>query len=88
MVKVETLFKTCIYLALEAVLFSKMVCNFGKGYYEEHFYENTLNLDQWFMRCSNVLLIYSSSDSFVWLSRTICTILVEDIMGNLPVKLF
>ena len=28
------------------------------------------------------------SDPFVWQSRTICAILVKNIMGNSPVKLF
>ena len=46
-------------------------------------------LDQWFWRrCLNILLIYSSGGSFVWRSRTICAILVEGIMGNIPMKLF
>ena len=26
------------------------LCNFGRGYYEEHFCENILNFDQWFRR--------------------------------------
>ena len=26
-------------------------CNFGRGYYEEHFNEIILNLDQWFRSC-------------------------------------
>ena len=27
------------------------LCNFGKGHYEEYFYEIIFNLDQWFRRC-------------------------------------
>ena len=27
------------------------VCNFGRGYQEEQFYEIILNLGQWFRRC-------------------------------------
>ena len=27
------------------------LCNFGRGYYKEHFCEIILNLGQWFMRC-------------------------------------
>ena len=27
------------------------LCNFGRGYQEEQFYEINLNIDQWFRRC-------------------------------------
>ena len=32
---------------------------FGRGYYEEHFYEIILNLDQWLRSCLKIFLIYS-----------------------------
>ena len=28
-----------------------LLCNFGRGHYEEQFCEFILNLDQWFRRC-------------------------------------
>ena len=34
------------------------------------------------------VLIYSSGGPIVWLSKTICAILVEGITGNIPVNLF
>ena len=30
--------------------------NFGRGHYEEHFYENILNSDKWLSRCLKYFL--------------------------------
>ena len=65
------------------------LCNFGRGYYEEQFYEIILNLDQWFRRCLlKIFLIWSSGGLFVQWSRTICGFLEEGIKRNNSVKLF
>ena len=67
------------------------MCNFGRGYQEEQFYEIILNLDEWFKRrcLLKIFLIWSSEGPFVQQSRTICAILVEGIfMRNNSVNLF
>ena len=66
------------------------LCNFGRGYQEEHFCEIRLNMDQWFRRRCHlkIFLIWSSGRPFVQLSRTLCAILVEGIIRNNSVKLF
>ena len=63
--------------------------NFSRGHHEEQFCEIVLKLDRWFRRCHlKTFLIQSSGGHFVQQSRTICSILVEGIMGNNSVKLF
>ena len=54
------------------------LCNFGRGYYEEQFWEIILNLDQWFRRrcLIKIFLIWSSGGPFVQRGRTICAILM------------
>ena len=49
-----------------------ILCNFGRGCYDEHLYEIVLNLDQQISsRCHlKTFLIYSSGGPFVWRSRT------------------
>ena len=66
------------------------LCNFGKGHYEEQFFEIILNLNQWLRRrcLLKIFHIWSSSVPFVQRSRTICAILVEGIKRNNSVKLF
>ena len=66
------------------------LCNFGRGYYEEQFYEIILNLDQRFRRrcLLKIFLIWSSGGRFVQGSRTICVILVEGNMRSNSMKLF
>ena len=47
------LFKDICYLELWQSLCSveqNHLCNFGRGYYEEQFFEIILNLDQWLRR--------------------------------------
>ena len=49
----EILFKDISYLALWQSLCSadqNHLCNFGRSYDEERFFENILNLDKWFRR--------------------------------------
>ena len=66
-----------------------ILCNFGRGYTEEQFWEIILNLDQWFKRCFLMIFLTCSSGSpFVQRSWTICAILVERIQRNNSVKLF
>ena len=43
------------------------LCNLSRGYYEKHFCEIILNLDQWFRRCLNKF--YSHCSLFVQWSR-------------------
>ena len=65
------------------------LCNFGRGYYEEQFFEIILNLDQWFRRCClKIFLIWSSGSPFVQRSGTICAIFIEGIKRNNCLKLF
>ena len=66
------------------------LCIFGRRHHEEQFCGIILNLDQWFrMRCLlKIFLIWSSDGPFVMQSRTICTNLVEGIMGNNSENLF
>ena len=55
----------------------------------EHFCEMITNLDQWFRRrCRLKTICFSSGGHFVQRRGTVCLILVEDIMGNIHVKLF
>ena len=63
--------------------------NFGKGQYKEQFCEIILNLDQWFRARwrLKVFLIWSSGGPFLLCIRTICAILIEDIIRNNSVKL-
>ena len=63
------------------------LCNFGRVQYVEYFFDIILNSDQWFRRCFKIFLIYSSGGPLVWCSRTICAILVDGNIGNIPVKL-
>ena len=47
-------FKGISYLELWQLFCSaehNHLCHFGRGYYEEQFSENILNLGQWFRRC-------------------------------------
>ena len=78
--------------ALAAPLFSgaEPFVQFSRGYYEEQFYENILNLDKWFRRrcLQKIFLIWGSGGPFVQRSRTICASLVEGIKKNNSVKLF
>ena len=83
----EISFKDISYLELWLPFCSaerNRLCKFGRGYYEEQFCENILNLDQWFRRrCFlKIFLIWSSGDPFVQQSGTICAILVEGIKRN------
>ena len=65
------------------------LCNFSRGYYEEQFREDYLNLDQWLRRCLlKVFLIWSSGRPLVMRSGNICAILVEGFKSNNSVKLF
>ena len=61
------------------------LCNCGRGLYEKHFCEIILSLDQWFKRYSLKIFLSTARDSgpFVWLSGTICAILVEGNMRNI-----
>ena len=58
------------------------------GHYEKHLCEIILNLDKSFRKCHLKTFLFSFSDNFVQRSRTICAILVDNISGNIPVKLF
>ena len=62
----------------------------GTRHHKEQFCEIILNLDQWFKRSCRlkIFLIWTSGGPFVQGSRTICAILVEDIMRNNSEKLF
>ena len=65
------------------------MCNFGRGYTEEQFWEIILNLDQSFRICLlKIFLTWNSGSPFVQRSLIICTILVELIQRNNSVKLF
>ena len=56
----------------------------------EHTCEIILNLDQWIGRCrlKGFFSFFSCGGHFALWSGTFCAILVEDIMGNIHVKLF
>ena len=58
------------------------LCNIGRGYYEEQFCKIILYLDQWFRRKSGALV------ALLFISWTICAILVEGIKRINSVKLF
>ena len=63
------------------------LCNFGRRHHEKQLCEIILNLDPSFRRCRlKIFLIWSSGCPVVQRSRTICAILVEDIMRNNSVK--
>ena len=66
------------------------LCNLGRRYHDEQFYEIILNLDQWFRRRDRlkIFLIWSSGGIFVQQGGTICAILVEGNMKNDSDKLF
>ena len=66
------------------------LCNWGRRHHAEQFYENILNLDQWFSRrfCLKIFLIWSSGGPFIQQSGTICAILVKGIMRNNSMNLF
>ena len=66
------------------------MCNLGRRYYEEQFYEIILNLNQWFRGKSrfNVVLIWISDSTFVQLSVIICAFLLEGIQRNDSVNYF
>ena len=64
------------------------LCNFGRGSYEEQFYEIILNLGQWFRRCLLKDFLSVAPGPPVWWSRTIFAILKEGIMANIHVKLY
>ena len=65
------------------------LCNFGRRHPEEQFSEVILKLDLWFRRCClKIYLIWSSHCPFVQQSRSICAILVENIMRNNFVDFF
>ena len=85
-------FKDTSYLQLWPFCLAEWnhLCNFGKGHYEKQFCEIILNLDQCFRRCHlNIYFLSTALTAiFVLQSRTICAILVEDIMGYIHVKLF
>ena len=67
----------------------KHLCNFGRGHHEEYFCEIKWNLDQWFRRCLlKDFLSRALAGPLFWQRGTICAILVEGIMGNIPIKLF
>ena len=73
------LFKGISYLELWQPFCSaerNRLCKFGRGYYEEQFFEIILNLGQWF-RCR-------LKD---FLSRALAA-LQEGIMGNIHVKFY
>ena len=83
----------CCEIVLNMVLWLRRchcVLNIGRGHYEKYFCENIYNFgpvvkeDILFKDSS----ICSSGGHFVQLSRTVCAILVVDIMGNNPVKSF
>ena len=59
------------------------LCFFGSGQYAEQFCEIILRGGYHL----KIYIFFSSGDHFVLRTRTICAILVEDIMGNIPVKL-
>ena len=62
--------------------------NFCRGYYGEQFCETILNSDQRFRRRCHlkIVLIWISGGPFVPRRETICTILVDGIKRNNPVK--
>ena len=65
------------------------MCNFGRGCYEEQFFEIILNLGLWLgRRCLIKILIYTSGGPIDRWSVTIHAILKEGIIGNIYVKLF
>ena len=58
------------------------LCNFGRWYYEEQFYEIILNLVQWFRsRCCLKDFLSGALAALI-----IYAILKEGIMGNIHVK--
>ena len=89
----EMTFKDISYLELWQPLCSEdlsYLCNFGRMYHEEQFYDINLNLDQGFRRKCHlkVFLICISDSPFVQQSVTSCAISVEGIIRNNNVKLF
>ena len=82
---IQMLFKDISYLELLRPLClaeGNHLCNFGRRHQKNKFCETSLNLAQWFRRKSSlkIFLILSSGSPFVRQSKTICAILVEDIM--------
>ena len=66
----KMLFQDISYLELWWLLSSvewNILCNFGRGHFEEYNYEIILNLDQWFRRCRLKIVVQRS--------RTSCAIL-------------
>ena len=59
------------------------LCNFGGGYHAEQFCEIILNFDEWF-RCRLKDFLSRALAALM----TIYAILVDGIMGNIPVKSF
>ena len=59
------------------------MCNFGGGYHAEQFCEIILNFDEWF-RCRLKDFLSRALAALM----TIYAILVDGIMGNIPVKSF
>ena len=68
-----------------ALFFSRAnrLCNFGGGYHAKQFCEIILNFDEWFRCCLKDFLSRALAALM-----TIYAILVDGIMGNIPVKSF
>ena len=68
-----------------ALFFSRAnhLCNFGGGYHAEQFCEIILNSDEWF-RCR----LKDFLSRALAARMTIYELLVDGIMGNIPVKSF
>ena len=81
------LFKDMSYLELRQLFCwveRNHLCNFGRGYQEEHFEFGPVVQEMSFKK----FLIWSSGSPPVRWSRTICAILKEGIMVNIHVKLY
>ena len=62
--------------------------NFGRGCYEEQFWEIILNLGQWFKRRCRLNISYLEGGPPVRWSDTMYANLKEGIIGNIHLKLF